>query len=76
MSFDRTAPNRNVRFTPRIDKSLIVELDEIMATCSLPEVVTWDTRTEEEYDAIYRKVLESSVDVGQETPSKRHRSSA
>ncbi len=50
ISFERATPNQNARFTPQIDKSLIVELEEIRETCSLPGVVTWDTRTEEEYE--------------------------
>ena len=49
-SFERTMPNQNLRFTPSIDNSLIVELEEIKETCSLPGVVVWDTRTVEEYD--------------------------
>ena len=30
VSFERAAPHRNAKFTPQIDRSLVVELDEIM----------------------------------------------
>ena len=50
ISFEQATLNQNARFTPQIDKSLIVEFEEITETCSLPGVVTWDTRTVEEYD--------------------------
>ncbi len=35
---------------PHVDKSLIVEMEEVLAGCSLPDVVNWDTRTSGEYD--------------------------
>ena len=50
VSFDRAVINQDVIFTPTIDKSLIVEMEEVLAGCSLPEVVNWDTRTSGEYD--------------------------
>ena len=50
VSFDRAVINQDVIFTPNIDKSLIVEMEEVLAGCSLPEVVNWDTRTSGEYD--------------------------
>ncbi len=50
VSFDRAIINQDVIFTPNIDKSLIVEMEEVLAGCSLPEVVNWDTRTSGEYD--------------------------
>ena len=50
VSFDQAVLNQNATFTPRVDKSLAVELDEVMEGCSLPGVVNWDTRTGEEYD--------------------------
>ena len=50
VSFDRAVINQNVIFTPHVDKSLIVEMEEVLAGCSLPDVVNWDTRTSGEYD--------------------------
>ena len=50
VSFDRAVINQDVIFTPNIYKSLIVEMEEVLAGCSLPEVVNWDTRTSGEYD--------------------------
>ncbi len=50
VSFDRAVINQDVIFTPHVDKSLIVEMDEVLAGCSLPDVVNWDTRTSGEYD--------------------------
>ena len=50
VSFDRAVINQDVIFTPNIDKSLIVEMEEVLAGCSLLEVVNWDTRTSGEYD--------------------------
>ena len=50
VSFDQPALIPNASFTSRIDNSLIVGLDEVMAGCSLSGVVNWDTRTVEEYD--------------------------
>jgi len=50
ISLERSTPRQDARFTPQIDKSLIAELEEIRETCNLAGVVTWDTRTEEEYD--------------------------
>ena len=47
VSFDRAVINQDVIFTPNIDKSLIVEMEEILAGCSLPEVVNlqkWSTK--------------------------------
>ena len=49
VSFERAVINQDVIFTPNIDKSLIVEMEEVLAGCSLSEVVNWDTRTSGEY---------------------------
>ena len=50
VSFDPPRLNQNAAFTPRIDESLIVTLDDVMTGCSLAGVVNWDTRTAGEYD--------------------------
>ena len=50
VSFDPPCLNQNAAFTPRIDESLIVKLDDVMTGCSLAGVVNWDTRTAGEYD--------------------------
>jgi thiosulfate/3-mercaptopyruvate sulfurtransferase len=42
--------NQNETFTPKINESLIVTLDDVRAGCSLADVVNWDTRTSGEYD--------------------------
>jgi thiosulfate/3-mercaptopyruvate sulfurtransferase len=50
VSFDRAVINQGVIFTPHVDKSLIVEMEEVLAGCGIPDVVNWDTRTSGEYD--------------------------
>ena len=50
VSFDPPVLNQNAAFTPRIDESLIVALDDVRAGCSLADVVNWDTRTSGEYE--------------------------
>ena len=50
VGFDQPVINQNVTFTSLVDKSLIVEFDEVMAGCSLPDVINWDTRTSGEFD--------------------------
>ena len=50
VSFDRAVINQDVIFTSHVDKSLIVEMEEVLAGCRLPDVVNWDTRTSGEYD--------------------------
>ena len=49
VNFDRAVINQNVTFTPNVDDSLIVAMDEVVAGCSLPDVIKWDTRTSGEY---------------------------
>ena len=50
VSFDPPALKQNAGFTPRIDRSLHVDLGEVKQGCSLLDVVNWDTRTSGEYD--------------------------
>ena len=54
VAFDRSSPLGGAVFTPRVDRSLIAEFDEVRAGCSIggqnaDETVIWDTRTSAEY---------------------------
>ena len=52
ISFDRSAPpgaNSGVKFTPRIDESVMVKVDELKAACSLSDALIWDVRSDGEY---------------------------
>ena len=50
VSFDRPNPNNSVRFTPSMDDSIMVKVDELKAACSLTDAVIWDVRSDGEYD--------------------------
>ena len=50
ISFDRPKPLASVKFTPMINDSIMVRVDELKAACSISEVVIWDVRSDGEYD--------------------------
>jgi thiosulfate/3-mercaptopyruvate sulfurtransferase len=50
ISFDRPKLLASVKFTPMINDSIMVRVDELKAACSLSEVVIWDVRSDGEYD--------------------------
>jgi thiosulfate/3-mercaptopyruvate sulfurtransferase len=50
ISLDRSAPRRNVKFTPKANGSIMTKADELKANCSLDDVVVWDVRSEGEYN--------------------------
>ena len=50
ISFDRPAPAEGVTFTPKLDDSMLVTVDELKQACSLEESVVWDTRSDGEWD--------------------------
>lgn len=50
ISFDRPRPPAKVKFTPRVNDSVMVKADELKANCSLDDVVVWDVRSDGEYD--------------------------
>ena len=39
-----------VSFTPRIDDTMLVKLEELKEACSLQESVVWDVRSDGEWD--------------------------
>ena len=49
VSFDRPRPDTSVRFTPSMDESIMVKVDELKAACSLDGAVIWDVRSDGEY---------------------------
>ena len=50
ISFQRPAPAEGVSFTPQLDKSMHVSLDELKVACTLEESIVWDVRTDGEWD--------------------------
>ena len=50
VSFDRPRPASGVKFSPRVNDSIMVKVDELKANCSLDDVVVWDVRSDGEYD--------------------------
>jgi thiosulfate/3-mercaptopyruvate sulfurtransferase len=50
ISFDHPRPPAKVKFTPRVNDSVMVKADELKANCSLDDVVVWDVRSDGEYD--------------------------
>jgi thiosulfate/3-mercaptopyruvate sulfurtransferase len=50
ISFDTPKPNTRVKFTPKVDDSIMVRVDELKAACSLSDSVLWDVRSDGEYD--------------------------
>ena len=49
IAFDRPAPRAGAAFTPRIDDSLMVKVDELKEACSLSDSLIWDVRSDGEY---------------------------
>ena len=50
ISFDRPEAPASVKFTPSINDSIMVKVDELKAACSLSDAVIWDVRSDGEYD--------------------------
>ena len=50
ISFDTPKPNTRVKFTPKVDDSIMVRVDELKAACSLTDSALWDVRSDGEYD--------------------------
>ena len=50
ISFDRPKGPASVKFTPRVNDSIMVKVDELKAACSLSDAVIWDVRSDGEYD--------------------------
>ena len=49
VSFDRPNPRSGATFTPRVDDSIMVRVDELKAVCRLADAVLWDVRSDGEY---------------------------
>ena len=49
IAFDRPAPRAGAAFTPQIDDSLMVKVDELKEACSLSDSLIWDVRSDGEY---------------------------
>ena len=49
VSFDRPTPRRDATFTPRADESIMVQVDELKAACTLSDALIWDVRSDGEY---------------------------
>ncbi len=49
VSFDRPTPRSDATFTPRVDQSLMVQVDELKAACTLSDTLIWDVRSDGEY---------------------------
>jgi thiosulfate/3-mercaptopyruvate sulfurtransferase len=50
VSFDRSQTASNAKFTPKIDDSIMVKVDELKAACNLADSVVWDVRSDGEWD--------------------------
>jgi thiosulfate/3-mercaptopyruvate sulfurtransferase len=50
ISFDRPQPPAAVKFTPRVNGSIMVGVDELKTVCHRPDAVVWDVRSDGEYD--------------------------
>ena len=50
ISVERPAPAEGTSFTPRIDDSMLVTVEELKEVCSLQESVVWDVRSDGEWD--------------------------
>lgn len=50
ISFDRPKAPASVKFTPKVNDSIMVKVDELKAACSLSDAVVWDVRSDGEYD--------------------------
>jgi thiosulfate/3-mercaptopyruvate sulfurtransferase len=49
ISFDRPKAPAQVKFTPRVNDSVMARVDDLKANCSLDDVVVWDVRSDGEY---------------------------
>ena len=50
VSFDRPQTSSNVKFTPKIDESIMVKVDDLKAACNMTDAVLWDVRSDGEWD--------------------------
>ena len=50
ISFQRPARAEGVTFTPNLDDSMLVKVDELKEACTLADSVVWDVRTDGEWD--------------------------
>ncbi len=50
ISFDRSSPKTGVKFTPKVNDSVMVKVDELKEACSLSDAVIWDVRSDGEFD--------------------------
>jgi thiosulfate/3-mercaptopyruvate sulfurtransferase len=50
ISFDRPKAPASVKFTSRVNDSIMVKVDDLKAACSLSDAVIWDVRSDGEYD--------------------------
>ena len=50
ISFDRPKAPASVKFTSRINDSIMVKVDDLKVACSLSDAVIWDVRSDGEYD--------------------------
>ena len=50
VSFDRSNAKTGVTFTPKVNDSIMVKVDELKEACSLSDAVIWDVRSDGEYD--------------------------
>ena len=50
VSFDRAQPAAGESFTPRVNDSVMVKVDELKAACNLSDSVIWDVRSDGEWD--------------------------
>lgn len=49
ISFDRVAPESGATFTPKLEESIMVKVDELKEACDLSEAVIWDVRSDGEF---------------------------
>ena len=49
VSFDRPTPGSGATFTPRVEESVMVKTEELMAACNWADAVIWDVRSDGEY---------------------------
>ena len=50
VSFDRPQPAPGATFTPEVDESVMVKVDELKAACNMADAVVWDVRSDGEWD--------------------------
>ena len=49
INFDRPTPRTGATFTPAVDASIMVQVDELKAACTMADAVLWDVRSDGEY---------------------------